>query len=814
MNAVELLNEHPEKVVAAYFKDQDGNPLILADYQTEFIKAVIKRDKTRFIYKACTQSGKSCALSVVLALFAIFFPNERIVNVSCTELQARIIFDQTKKFLVEDHVEIRKMVDLSRSIGSRKEFSKTKMFMKNGTEIKVLSTGMGETASVGNSLLGMSATILVIDEAASIPNEVFTTKILRMLGASRTVGLEKILILSSTPQTSNFFEEAWYDPEYEKFTVDWKQAVDAGRMDLKTVMEQKRKMTKSNFDMWYNANFPNMLEDSVYDMDEVKENTVDQDFQFYGEKILSVDIARYGRDFTIYALIDKVEETYRVVDFLQDEKKDTVTVAGRIVSLNNEHKFDHVFIDEGGIGCLVKGTEVLTSNGWKTIEKLKEGDLIYSKNNSHIQFEKVNSILEKETEIIHLEKGYSFSSGQTFYLKTRNAYPLKLHSWETATKLNYFTLDNEFNWLYREFGFELKGLEVKMPNGGIKKTGVKTKISGQNFAKLLGWYQSEGNLDKCSINISQSEKSKHLKDIEKSITECGLKFTKKISKVGEVKYVVYSKELRDWCEKECYHSKPHHSHTKIIPTWLKYNSKEVIQSFLEEYNKGDGTIHHGSREYFTCSKDMAEGLLELVYKSGRYGNIRIKQKKGSESSIHGRKIVRKHDFYVVYEWKRRSISISPKIIKRELGKTYDVRISGSSKLFMVRFKDKRAFWVHNGGPLDIVRSKGIEAVGVLAGSKCTSKEIAENCSNLKAELHMKAKKLFETGKLKVIDKGTLFKELRGMRKDWTPNGKIKIIDPDKSPDYVDALVYSLYKPNYGTFVIVDMKGAKKKVGFS
>ena len=78
---------------------------------------------------------------------------------------------------------------------------------------------------------------------------------------------------------------------------------------------------------------------------------------------------------------------------------------------------------------------------------------------------------------------------------------------------------------------------------------------------------------------------------------------------------------------------------------------------------------------------------------------------------------------------------------------------------------------------------------------------------------MKAKKLFETGKLKVIDKGTLFKELRGMRKDWTPNGKIKIIDPDKSPDYVDALVYSLYEPNYGTFVIVDMKGDKKKVGF-
>ena len=49
MNAVEILHEHPEQVVAAYFKDPDGNPLILADYQTDFIKAVFKRDKTRII---------------------------------------------------------------------------------------------------------------------------------------------------------------------------------------------------------------------------------------------------------------------------------------------------------------------------------------------------------------------------------------------------------------------------------------------------------------------------------------------------------------------------------------------------------------------------------------------------------------------------------------------------------------------------------------------------------------------------------------------------------------------------------------------
>ena len=233
-------------------------------------------------------------------------------------------------------------------------------------------------------------------------------------------------------------------------------------------MEQKDKMTKSNFDMWYNANFPSMLEDSVFDITEVERNIVEQEEKFYGKRILSVDVARFGRDFTVYALVDKVEGTYRVVDFIQDEHKDTTSVAGRIINLHKKHNFDTILVDEAGVG---------------------------------------------------------------------------------------------------------------------------------------------------------------------------------------------------------------------------------------------------------------------------------------------------------------------------------------------------------GGPLDIVREKGIEAVGVIAGSKCTTNDASENCMNLKAELYMKAKKLFEIDKLKIINKGTILKELRGMKKDFSPNGKLKIIDPEKSPDYASALVYALYEPNYGTFVVMNMRGEDTKVGF-
>lgn len=351
---LELIYNEPEKIVVAYFKDREGNPMQLAHYQTDVIKKLIKRECDRFIVVAATQSGKSETLSVLLSLFALFYPNEQIVNVSATEEQARIIFERVKAHLVEDNPMIRQLVDMNRSLGASKEFSKRRMFMKNGTEIRILATGRGETENVGAGLLGFSASILTVDEAALIPSDVFTTKVLRMLGAKRKSGLKKMLILSSTPQNANWFEDAWNDPAYQRYKIDWKMAVEAGRMDINTVMEQKRKMTRTQFCSWYEAEFPSMTEDSVFDMEEVNRNTIPQDTNFYGEKILSVDIARFGADYTIFLLLDKTDAGYRVVDILSDEKKDLMHTVGRIVDLNKKHVFDKIIVDEAGLGggCL------------------------------------------------------------------------------------------------------------------------------------------------------------------------------------------------------------------------------------------------------------------------------------------------------------------------------------------------------------------------------------------------------------------------------------------------------------------------------
>jgi hypothetical protein len=108
-----------------------------------------------------------------------------------------------------------------------------------------------------------------------------------------------------------------------------------------------------------------------------------------------------------------------------------------------------------------------------------------------------------------------------------------------------------------------------------------------------------------------------------------------------------------------------------------------------------------------------------------------------------------------------------------------------------------------GGVLDRLNEQGIEATGFVAGAKCSSEEIAKNCLNLKAEVFMKAKKLFEEDRLKILARPELLRDLRQMKREYQSNGKVKIVDPAKSPDFADSMAIGLHEPNSGTFIILD-----------
>jgi intein/homing endonuclease len=423
-----------------------------------------------------------------------------------------------------------------------------------------------------------------------------------------------------------------------------------------------------------------------------------------GEAYLTIDVARFGADKAVIMRWEgwQVKEIYVyptcTITRLQAEAE----------NICNTHLIprSHVIADEDGVGCLTEGTEVMCVKGWKKAEDVKKGDKIYSKD------EKGNMVIETVKENRKIEKMkvlsddvYSFSFGHYLPYRSRNNYKTRLGSWDKIVKKPLTYLDNRFQWEGTAFDITIHPVKLKMPHGGIKVCSEELTIKGENFARFLGWFLSEGHIDGKYIGVTQSVNSKHNHQIEDVLTDCGFKFYKKQND-DEFTYMVCNKNLQGWLKQNCYTSTQCNALNIKAPQLLKWATPKEIRLFLNTYRDGDGYLHHGNNSYCTSSKRMADDLQELILKTGRYCNIRIKHKKGSVGVIEGRKITRTTDCYVIYEWESDVITYRPKNIKESLEGVYDIKITGPTRLYPVRFKDNRVFWVHNGGFVDNFKCKG------------------------------------------------------------------------------------------------------------
>lgn len=360
----EILLNKPEKLVSSWLRDELGQPLILTFYQAEqlriLLQAVFSKRRAKFIFVQATRSGKSELIACFISLVLVFFPKEKIANVSFVREQASIIFERVKIHLVEDNEWVREQVNISRSTEKHKEFSKSRLFMLNGSEFRIFSTGKGETELTGESLLGFGASILIIDESGSINNKVYHERIMRMIADSRR---EVFLLESGTPHRRNHFFESWLDSSYTKFRVSWEDAAKAGQLDRDFILERKANLSKTQFEAWYEAKFPSKSEGSLHDMEDVERNVLKgpvysfeeivnkpELVEFKGKRILSIDPATSGIDLTVITGIDLVDGVYCQRFIVTEQVSKTTGITGKIIKLNQLYNFESIILDSIGIG--------------------------------------------------------------------------------------------------------------------------------------------------------------------------------------------------------------------------------------------------------------------------------------------------------------------------------------------------------------------------------------------------------------------------------------------------------------------------------
>lgn len=128
---------------------------------------------------------------------------------------------------------------------------------------------------------------------------------------------------------------------------------------------------------------------------------------------------------------------------------------------------------------------------------------------------------------------------------------------------------------------------------------------------------------------------------------------------------------------------------------------------------------------------------------------------------------------------------------------------------LVHFQEERGITLMNidsigvgVGVVSMVKERSVNTLTKVVGCHFGEKAFDKKFLNRKAEAYFKLKWLFQEGLIKIPDDPRIVKDLLSMRWEFTSNGKIKIIDPeDRSPDFSDALVYTVWSSPARTYAI-------------
>jgi hypothetical protein len=311
----------------------------LDDWQKE----IIEHDGNILL---CTgrQVGKTTCFAIKSAKYMIKNPKSRILVVSLTEDQAKLIIVMTLHYLETHH---KKII----GVGKNKP-TLNKITLKNGSTM--LARPVGNT---GDALRGFTGDVLIIDEASRMPEIAFT--------AAKPVLLTTAgqLWLCSTPfGKQGYFWEA-YQNKNNRFKVfhksseeviknrtissDWteKKREEA----LKFLESERADMTELQYGQEYLGMFLDDLrrffDDKLIEQCCMLKRPIPSPKEY---NYLGVDIARMGDDESSFEIIHApLGKKFKQIENITTKKQLTTETEKRIIELTNQFNCGKVGIDAG-----------------------------------------------------------------------------------------------------------------------------------------------------------------------------------------------------------------------------------------------------------------------------------------------------------------------------------------------------------------------------------------------------------------------------------------------------------------------------------
>lgn len=281
--------------------------------------------------------------------------------------------------------------------------------------------------------------------------------------------------------------------------------------------------------------------------------------------------------------------------------------------------------------CLVEGTEVLTSSGWKPIQNISKGDFVFQWHSDFtVSVGEVSKTWKYEgpNKLVSLE-GLFYSQQTTRQHKLPQLLTKRRLLEETASE-----------------DFVPEGTKYSLPVSGVYKH-VGESILSENETRLLVAIQADATIDAYGnprFKLHKARKQERLKNLlhalSISYTDRKDSVTTYIPRCPSVDKLVTLLTGFSYTRQDRHFERiPRDTaaQKKLFGCYLLDLGTKERQAFIEELSYWDGHISKNRRQYFTTVKQNAEWVQTLSHLNGGRSCIRSKpngtRKNGEPRSI-------------------------------------------------------------------------------------------------------------------------------------------------------------------------------------
>ncbi len=278
-----------------------------------------------FVHIAARRTGKSYA-AAILAFGKLLEPGQQVMVVAPNFSLSSIIWDYVTDLIKQLEIEVDRFNQKDKVVR-----------LINGSVFRLLS------ANNRDSLVGRAANLLIVDEAAIIPNEEYFTRDLRP--ALSTFKDSRCLWISTPRGKGNYLYNYYLRGTDSEYT-DWGSTLFTWRsnplLSENDVKEAKRAISRALFAQEYECEWTT-TEAQIYEaLDEGKHLG-----EFVGERfsevIAGLDVGY--RDDNVFVVIGFDGKSYYIIDEYVSKESTTSELAARIQEKMDEWNIDTIYID-------------------------------------------------------------------------------------------------------------------------------------------------------------------------------------------------------------------------------------------------------------------------------------------------------------------------------------------------------------------------------------------------------------------------------------------------------------------------------------